>query len=197
MPQTPLAQKNHQAPKIAMIDHYDSFTYNLVYYLHALSCSVDVFAYDTCTLSMLLPYSHIIIAPGFGHPKDAKGSLEAIRHYAPTKKILGVCLGHQCIGVVFGGEIARLTEPMHGKSSVIDLLPCPLFAGLGDRLEVGRYHSLYVASLGEELVPLAFDSAGIVMALKHRDHDVYGVQFHPESVLSRGGMELLANFLRL
>ncbi|PAF45122.1 aminodeoxychorismate/anthranilate synthase component II [Helicobacter sp. 11S02596-1] len=183
--------------KIAMIDNYDSFTYNLVHYIEALDHSIDVFKNDAITLEALAPYSHILISPGFGSPKDAKISVGAIRHYAKSKKILGVCLGHQCIAEAFGGEVARLPEPIHGKACRIDLLPCALFAGLGTCLEVGRYHSLHVCSLGEELLGIAYDKNGVVMALKHRCYDIYGVQFHPESVLSFGGKKILENFLNL
>ncbi|PAF48906.1 hypothetical protein BKH41_04570 [Helicobacter sp. 12S02232-10] len=183
--------------KIAMIDNYDSFTYNLVHYIEALDQKIDVFKNDGIALKDLDSYSHILISPGFGNPQDAKINMDLIKHYAASKKILGVCLGHQCIAEAYGGKISRLFAPVHGKASIINLLPCALFEGLGSSLMVGRYHSLYVSSLGEELIALAYDNDGVIMALKHKLYDVYGVQFHPESVLSDGGKKILENFLKL
>lgn len=192
--------QKQKAVKVAIIDNYDSFTYNLVHYIEAMGYLVSVFLNDEITpnkIELLNPFTHLIISPGPGNPKDSKISIEAIRYYKEKKKILGVCLGHQCIAEAFGGKISRLKTPMHAKTSQILLKPCKLFKNLPQSISVGRYHSLYVSSLPSELFALAFDSEGILMALAHKTETIYGVQFHPESVLSEGGEIILRNFLEL
>ncbi|PAF52053.1 aminodeoxychorismate/anthranilate synthase component II [Helicobacter sp. 13S00477-4] len=183
--------------KIAMIDNYDSFTYNLIHYIEAMEYKIDVYKNDAIKLIDLQSYTHFLISPGFGSPKDSGICLDIIKYYSHQKKILGICLGHQCIAQVFDSTISPLSNPIHGKTSIITLKKSVLFKGLPVHLKVGRYHSLYVSSLGENLLPLAFSEDGILMALKHKVFDVYGVQFHPESILSEGGKTILQNFLSL
>lgn len=190
----------HKTPKVAIIDNYDSFTYNLAHYIEAIGYSFSVFLNDEITpkeIEILEPFTHIIISPGPGSPKESKISMDVIKHYKEKKKILGVCLGHQCIAQAFGGKISRLKTPMHAKMSRILLKPCELFKDLPQNISVGRYHSLYVSSLPSELLAIAVDSEGILMALKHKNKAIYGVQFHPESALSEGGEIILKNFLNL
>ncbi|PAF41493.1 aminodeoxychorismate/anthranilate synthase component II [Helicobacter sp. 11S03491-1] len=182
---------------IALIDNYDSFTYNLAHMIEMLGYTPDIYKSDQISLEKLRPYTHLIISPGFGNPKDAGISMETIKHYQTNKKILGVCLGHQCIAEVFGGKVSKLKMPIHGKASLIKIFPCPLFRGLPNEVKMGRYHSLHVSSLSSDLLPLGFSSDGILMALRHKDYEIYGVQFHPESILSTYGKELLKNFLDL
>jgi anthranilate synthase/aminodeoxychorismate synthase-like glutamine amidotransferase len=185
---------------IAVIDNYDSFTYNLVQYLGELGCDIQVFRNDAITPAELeaLNPSHIVISPGPGYPSDAGISMEVIRTLGPTRPVLGVCLGHQCIGEVFGGEVIRAPRLMHGKTSAIQHDQSSLFAGLPNPFDATRYHSLVVAEpLPDTLIATACADSGELMALRHRDYPIYGVQFHPESILTEGGKQLLKNFVSI
>ncbi len=184
---------------IAVIDNYDSFTYNLVQYLGELGCEVRVYRNDAVSVDELeaLNPSHVVISPGPGDPGDAGISTEAIRRLGPSRPVLGVCLGHQCIGAAFGGEIKRAPRLMHGKTSLVYHYGNDLFLGLPSPFEATRYHSLIVAEpLPAALKMTAFTSEGELMGLRHRTLPIYGVQFHPESILTAGGKQILKNFLR-
>ncbi len=184
---------------ILMIDNYDSFTYNLVQYLGELGEELLVKRNDQVTVQGIarLKPSSIVISPGPGRPADAGVSNELIRTFAGKIPILGVCLGHQCIGEVFGGEVIRAARPMHGKTSRIYHVKGALFAGLPNPFEATRYHSLIVKrdTLPKELAVTAWTAEKEIMGLQHRHLPVYGVQFHPESILTTVGKDLLKNFL--
>ncbi|MGC8782295.1 MAG: anthranilate synthase component II [Anaerolineae bacterium] len=185
---------------IAIIDNYDSFTYNLVQYLGELGAEVRVFRNDAISVEALdaLAPSHIVISPGPGDPSEAGISREVIRELGPRRPILGVCLGHQCIGDAFGGRVTRARRLVHGKTSPIYHYGEGLFRGLPSPFEATRYHSLIVAEpLPAELEVTAFTTEGEVMGLRHRRHPIFGVQFHPESILTQGGKQVLQNFLQL
>ncbi len=183
---------------IVVIDNYDSFTYNLVQYLGELGAQVRVFRNDRVTpdeLRALAP-SHIVISPGPGNPTEGGISNEVIREFYRTTPILGVCLGHQCIGHVFGGVVTNAPRLMHGKTSRIFHKGSGLYEGLPNPFEAGRYHSLIVQEpLPAELQVTAFTDIGEVMGLQHKQYPLFGVQFHPESVLTPHGKQLLKNFL--
>ena len=186
---------------ILMIDNYDSFTYNLVQYLGELGQKLIVKRNDAVTIPAIkrLVPSSIVISPGPGRPSDAGISNELIKTFAGTIPILGVCLGHQCIGEVFGGDVVRAQRPMHGKTSRIYHTKTRLFAGLPDPFEATRYHSLIVKreTLPVQLAVTAWTKEREIMGLEHRRFPVYGVQFHPESILTSVGKDLLKNFLKL
>ena len=186
---------------IAVIDNYDSFTYNLVQYLGTLGAEVVVRRNDAVTVDELkaMAPEGLLVSPGPGEPKDAGISEAAIRAFAGEVPILGVCLGHQAIGEVFGGRVVRAPRLMHGKTSPILHKGRGLFAGLDNPFEATRYHSLIVEKEGlpEALEPIAWTPEGELMGLKHRDHETWGVQFHPESVLTAQGLRLIENFLTL
>jgi anthranilate synthase/aminodeoxychorismate synthase-like glutamine amidotransferase len=187
---------------LAVIDNYDSFTYNLVQYLGELGAEVCVFRNDSLTIEELdrLNPSHIVISPGPGYPSDAGISKDVIRHVAANsapRPLLGVCLGHQCIGEVFGGKVVRAPRLMHGKTSPIYHYGGDLFQGVPSPFEATRYHSLIVADLPAELQATAFTTEGELMAIKHRSLPIYGVQFHPESILTAAGKQILRNFLSI
>jgi anthranilate synthase component II len=187
------------APRVLVIDNYDSFVYNLVQYLGELGAEPLVHRHDELTRDEIvaLDPDAVLISPGPGRPEDAGLSNEVIRHFAGRRPVLGVCLGHQCIGQVFGGEVVRAPEIMHGKTSLIRHDGTGVFAGLPRPFEATRYHSLVVerSSVPPELEITAWTDDGIVMGLRHRDHAVEGVQFHPESILTGCGHDLLRNFL--
>ncbi|MGH7762286.1 MAG: anthranilate synthase component II [Candidatus Dormibacteraceae bacterium] len=182
---------------IAVVDNYDSFTYNLVQYLAELASEPKVFRNDEVTVEELGAFDGIVISPGPGTPEDAGVSTAAIRELSGKVPILGVCLGHQCLGQAFGGRVVR-NEPAHGKTSWIRHDNSGVMAGVTDPFEATRYHSLIVErdSVPEELVVTAWTADGMVMGLRHRRHPTYGVQFHPESVLTKEGKKILANFAR-
>jgi anthranilate synthase/aminodeoxychorismate synthase-like glutamine amidotransferase len=186
---------------IAVIDNYDSFTYNLVQYLGTLGAEVHVRRNDQTTVAELqaLPLEGLLISPGPGEPKDAGISEEALLAFSGKVPVLGVCLGHQALGEVFGGKVIRAPRLMHGKTSPIMHKGRGLFAGLDNPFEATRYHSLIVDkdSLPAVLEPVAWTPEGELMGLKHVEHETWGVQFHPESVLTRQGMKLIENFLTL
>ena len=185
---------------LLVLDNYDSFTYNLVQYFGELGADPVVKRNDAITLDEVeaMRPSKIVISPGPGTPADAGISMELIRRFGPRIPILGVCLGHQCIGEVFGGKVVRAERLMHGKTSPIRHDGKGVFQGLPNPFEATRYHSLIVEkdSVGKDLVVCADTVEGEIMGLRHREYPVHGVQFHPESILSREGKELLANFLK-
>ena len=183
---------------IAVIDNYDSFTYNLVQYLGEMGSQVQVFRNDAITVEQLdaLNPSHIVISPGPGVPSDAGVSGEIILKLGSKRPLLGVCLGHQCIGEVFGGKVVRAGRLMHGKTSPIYHYGDVLFQGVASPFEATRYHSLIVCEpLPEVLQATAFTKEGELMALRHKTYPIYGVQFHPESILTTSGKQILHNFL--
>ena len=189
------------APRVVVVDNYDSFVYNLVQYLGELGAEPIVRRNDEVDLAALraLDPDALLISPGPGGPADAGISCEAIRLLGGAGlPVLGVCLGHQCIGEVFGGEVVRAPELMHGKISPIAHAGKGVFAGLPDPFEATRYHSLAVepSSLPDALEVSARAPDGTIMGLRHRSLPIEGVQFHPESILTRVGHELLGNFLR-
>lgn len=183
---------------IAVIDNYDSFTYNLVQYLGELGAEVCVFRNDAVTpedLDRLAP-SHIVISPGPGMPADAGISTEVITRHGTRRPVLGVCLGHQCIGEAFGGRVVRAPRLMHGKTSPIYHYGGGIFQGVSSPFEATRYHSLIVADpLPDVLEATAFTKEGELMGLAHRQYPIFGVQFHPESILTGAGKKILQNFL--
>lgn len=183
---------------LAMIDNYDSFTYNLAQLFGELGQEVRVFRNDAIGVEELdaLQPERIVISPGPGDPGDAGVSNEVIRQLGPKIPLLGVCLGHQCIGAVFGGQVVRAPRLMHGKTSPIYHYGEDLFAELPSPFDATRYHSLVVAEpLPEALKPTAFTRTGELMGLRHKTYPVFGVQFHPESILTEAGRKLLKNFL--
>ena len=184
--------------KILVIDNYDSFTYNLVHYLEDLGCEVTVKRNDQLSLNEVADYDKIVLSPGPGIPDEA-GLLKAIiKEYAPTKSILGVCLGQQAIGEVFGGSIVNLDEVYHGVATNVTIIVDDesMFKGLDETIEVGRYHSWVVdPNLPDELEATSVDENGQIMSLRHKIYDVKGVQYHPESVLTPYGKQILGNWL--
>jgi anthranilate synthase/aminodeoxychorismate synthase-like glutamine amidotransferase len=184
---------------ILVIDNYDSFTYNLVQFLGEIGAELQVFRNDQITVDHIrdLQPSHIVISPGPGTPDDAGVSLDVIRELGATTPILGVCLGHQCIGQAYGGVVTRADRLMHGKTSMIYHKSDTLFTGVPSPFEATRYHSLIVEekTLPESLMITAFTDDGENMAMRHREHPVIGVQFHPESILTNYGPRLLKNFM--
>lgn len=186
---------------ILVLDNFDSFVYNLARYLQRLGQETLVVRNDAIDVSgvrQLQPQA-IVISPGPCTPQQAGCSLEVVRHLHTELPMLGVCLGHQVIGEALGGKVVRAPQPMHGRTSLIHHRGDDLFAGLPSPLSVCRYHSLVVdeASLPDCLEATARTTDGVVMALAHRTLPVYGVQFHPEAILTEGGFEILENFLRL
>jgi anthranilate synthase/aminodeoxychorismate synthase-like glutamine amidotransferase len=186
---------------IAVIDNYDSFTYNLVQYVGTLGVDVVVRRNDAVTPAELLAMAPegLIVSPGPGEPRDAGVSEDAIRALSGKVPILGVCLGHQALGEVFGGRVIRAGRLMHGKTSPILHKGRGLFAGLDNPFEATRYHSLIVErdTLPDVLEAVAWTPEGELMGLKHKTHETWGVQFHPESVLTTQGLKLVENFLTL
>ena len=185
--------------KTVIIDNYDSFTYNLAHLVKELGTEVDVLRNDKFELEELEKYDKIILSPGPGIPEEAGLLLEVIRTYAGRKPILGVCLGEQAIGQAFGGKLTNLSEVFHGIQTNVKIKNKDyIFSGLPTEIPVGRYHSWVVDTDGfpEELVITAISSEGQIMALKHREYDVHGIQFHPESVLTPDGKQIVSNWLK-
>lgn len=186
---------------LLMIDNYDSFTFNIVQYFCQLGEDVQVHRNDKISLEEIeaLQPARIVISPGPCTPEEAGISVEAITHFAGKIPILGVCLGHQSIGAAFGGNVVRSGSLMHGKTSPIHHDGRELFAGLPNPFQATRYHSLIVerSTLPECLETTAWVENGEIMGLRHKTLPIWGVQFHPESILTERGMELLANFLRI
>jgi anthranilate synthase/aminodeoxychorismate synthase-like glutamine amidotransferase len=187
---------------ILVIDNYDSFTYNLVQYLGELGTQPFVRRNNEVTLDEIaaLKPERIVISPGPGRPEQAGIALDVIKRFGPTIPLLGVCLGHQAIGMAFGGSVVRANAPMHGKTSTISHDRQGLFAGMATPLTVARYHSLVVDRKGwpDELeISAQTEDDSTVMALRHRKYPIHGVQFHPESIMTRDGHHLLRNFLKV
>jgi len=187
---------------LLLIDNFDSFTFNLAQYLGELGADVLVQrnnAIDLDEIARLQP-THIVISPGPGRPEQAGISMDAIRRFAPSIPMLGVCLGHQAMGAAFGGQVIRANQLMHGKASIVEHDGRGVFAGLTEPFSAGRYHSLMVADQSWpdtlEVAARASDT-GTVMGLRHRQWPMHGVQFHPESVLTTEGRRILRNFLEL
>ncbi len=186
-------------PVIAVIDNYDSFTYNLVQMIAALGADIRVFRNDAVTVDEVVAMkpNGIVVSPGPGYPDTAGISIEVIRRCSGKQPLLGVCLGHQSLAMAFGARICGARRIMHGKTSMITYTDSPLYAGLKNPFPAGRYHSLaaQLDSLPPELVVDATSEDGEIMGIHHSAHPSYGVQFHPESVLTPGGKRLLRNFL--
>ena len=187
--------------KILVVDNYDSFTYNLVQYLGQLGCSVEVYRNDEIGLSDIqgIAPDRIVISPGPGVPKDAGISLSLVKEFAGEIPILGVCLGHQVIGEAFGGTVVEATELMHGKISQIYHEQDSILAGLPSPFKATRYHSLVLSrqALPEFLLVNAWTDRDVIMGVRHSEYAIFGVQFHPESVMTPEGMKILENFLGL
>ena len=187
---------------IVVIDNYDSFTYNLVQYLGELGADVRVRRNNQVTLGEVeaMAPEQILISPGPGRPENAGITTDVIRRFGPRTPILGVCLGHQAIGLVYGGIVCRATVPMHGKTSTVVHDSKGVFSGITEPFQAGRYHSLVISA---DNVPRDLEIAartqedGTIMAVRHRTYPVHGVQFHPESVLTEEGRKILRNFLDL
>ena len=188
---------------VLMIDNYDSFTYNIVQYCRELGADLKVIRNDEMNVEEIkaLDPEKIILSPGPATPDDAGITLDVIREFSDTVPIFGICLGHQSIAQVFGGEVVRAKNMMHGKTSQVKIThKTPIFDDIPDTFRATRYHSLSVnkENLPEEIIPTAFsDDDGEIMALEIKDRPIYGVQFHPESIMSEHGHEMLDNFLKL
>jgi anthranilate synthase/aminodeoxychorismate synthase-like glutamine amidotransferase len=185
---------------VLVIDNYDSFTYNLVQYLGELGAQIRVRRNDEITTGEIeaMQPAQIVISPGPGRPEDAGVTMDVIRRFGPTIPVLGVCLGHQAIGVVYGSTVCRATTPMHGKTSTIEHDGKGVFAGITAPFQAGRYHSLIISAsaVSADLeVAARTREDGTIMAVRHRRYPVHGVQFHPESVLTDEGRRILKNFL--
>ncbi len=185
--------------KVLMVDNYDSFTYNIVQYFGELGAQVQVVRNDELSVAELasLDFEHLVISPGPCSPAEAGISVEAIRHFAGKRPILGVCLGHQSIGAAFGGKIIRAQQLMHGKTSEIHTTQEGVFAQLPERFTVNRYHSLAIerSTCPADLEVTAWTEDGEIMGVRHKHMAIEGVQFHPESILTEHGHAMLKNFL--
>lgn len=183
--------------RVLVIDNYDSFTYNLVHYLEELGCEVVVKRNDQLALEEVDAFEKIVLSPGPGIPDEAGLLKEIIARYAPEKSIFGVCLGQQAIAEVFGGRLLNLDQVYHGVATSIKIThPDTLFKGIPEEIAVGRYHSWVVdPNLPEALLATSYDSQGQLMSIRHKEYDVSAVQFHPESVLTPHGKQILENWL--
>lgn len=187
---------------ILIVDNYDSFTYNLYQYIGKFNEDIQVFRNDKITLEEIekLAPTHIIVSPGPKYPKDAGISIDTIKYFSGKIPILGVCLGHQSIGEAYGSKVIKAKHILHGKQSTIRVdNKAPLFKGLSSHITAGRYHSLIVEkeSLTDELKVIAEDENGEIMGLMHKEYPVFGVQFHPESILTEKGEMIIKNFLEV
>ncbi len=184
---------------ILVIDNYDSFTYNLVHYLEDLNCKVSVLRNDEFDIEEVAKFDKILLSPGPGLPSDAGLLKEVIQKYAASKSILGVCLGQQAIGEVFGGKLTNLEKVYHGVSSKVQIIVNdePLFNDLENEIEVGRYHSWVISkeNFPDDLEITSIDENGEIMSIRHKFYDVKGVQYHPESILTPNGKKILQNWI--
>lgn len=192
----------HLSMKILVFDNYDSFTYNLVHYLEKVNenASIEIHRNDKINLREIEPFDKILLSPGPGLPKDAGILKDVIKTYAPSKSILGICLGQQAIAEVYGGTLRNLQEVFHGVATPVNVVKSDvLFKGLPETFNVGRYHSWVVnnADLPVELEVTCTDGVGNIMGLRHKTYDVRGVQFHPESVLTEFGLEMIGNWVNM
>ena len=186
--------------KILLIDNYDSFTYNLYHYLSSLGCKVDIYRNDKIKIDQIInkQYQKIVISPGPGNPNQAGSCIKIVKYFYKKIPILGVCLGHQIIGQVFGSKIVEAKKIMHGKTSQIKHRGSGVFKGIQKVISATRYHSLIIdrKSLAKELIITAETKDKIIMGVMHKKYNVHGVQFHPESIKTPHGMKLLKNFLK-
>ena len=186
--------------KILLIDNYDSFTYNLYHYLSSLKCNVEVYRNNKITIDQIKrkKFDKIVISPGPGYPKDSGYCPKIVKYFSPKIPILGVCLGHQIIGQVFGSKIIHAKKLMHGKLSVIKHNNKGILKGLNKTFEATRYHSLIVdkKNLGKNLIITAETKNKVIMGIMHKKYSVHGIQFHPESIKTRLGIKILKNFLK-
>ncbi len=199
-----MKQKKSSIPqkKILIIDNYDSFTYNLVQYVKELTnAQVDVYRNDAISLAEIDPYDTIIFSPGPGLPEQAGIMIDAIKYYAPHKKMLGVCLGHQAIGMAFGSRLQNLKKVYHGVQTPVQISKKndPVFKDISPVTDVGRYHSWVInpETLSAELEVTAKSDDGQIMAIKHKKYPVWGLQFHPESIMTEEGKKMIQNFLEI
>ena len=184
--------------KVLVIDNYDSFTYNLVHYMEDLDYEVNVVRNDEFSMDFVEKFDKILISPGPGIPDEAGQTKELIKRFYSTKSIMGVCLGHQAIGEVFGGKLKNLDSVFHGVATDIKIVSeDKVFKNIPKKIKVGRYHSWVVEKLNDNLEVLASDNDGNIMALRHKNYKVWGVQFHPESILTEYGKDILKNWLEL
>lgn len=194
-----MSNSQQPSPKILVIDNYDSFTFNLVHLLQECGHDATVWRNDKFDLAEVAAFDKILLSPGPGIPEEAGLLLDVIRKYGPSKSILGICLGQQAIAEVYGGSLYNLSRPVHGTATPLYIIDAeePLFHGLPDSFAVGRYHSWAVSCDGfpESLRITAKDEQGAIMALSHKSYDVRGLQFHPESVLTQFGKEMISNWL--
>lgn len=185
--------------KILVIDNYDSFVYNLVHYLEELDCEINVVRNDSFSLEEVDLYDKILLSPGPGIPDNAGLLKQVIKQYASTKSILGICLGMQAISEVFGGTIKNLNQVFHGVATKAKIIVNnePLYKGLGNEFEIGRYHSFIVSkeSFPDSLEITAIDEQGLIMSLRHKLYNLRGVQFHPESILTPKGKQIIKNWV--
>ena len=185
---------------LLLIDNYDSFTYNLFQFIGHFEKNIKVVRNDKITIDEIedMNPQHIVLSPGPKTPKEAGICIDVIKHFYKTKPILGICLGHQSIGEAFGGVVKHAKELYHGKSSVIDVNDDPIFKGIDGSIQVARYHSLIVE---KDTLPVNLDVLseykGEIMAMKHKSYPVYGLQFHPESIMTEKGLKLIENFLKI
>ena len=186
--------------KILLLDNYDSFTYNLYHYFSSLGCSVDVYRNDKISIQQITKkkYKKIVISPGPGTPDQSGLCPQIVKHFAPQIPILGVCLGHQIIGQVFNSKIINAKEIMHGKTSEIKHNNSSIFKGIKSNFKATRYHSLVIdrKNLGRNLLITAETKDNIIMGIMHKNFNVHGVQFHPESIKTLSGLKILSNFLK-
>lgn len=186
--------------RVLIIDNYDSFTHTIALYFRELGYACAVIQSDSFTHPSdlrFLRFSHLVISPGPNSPKEASSSVEAIKYFKKRKPILGICLGHQCIAYAFGGQISRLKSPTHAKLQTLHYAKSPIFSKLKKHPTICLYHSLFVSQCPKNCEVIAYDSRGIIMAIAHKKLPIYGVQFHPEAVLSQCGKQILRNFMRL
>lgn len=189
--------------RVLLIDNYDSFTYNIVYYLKELGAKVKVVKNDFAKAKKAIKYANkfdkIIISPGFGTPDDSGVCMDIIKALGAKKQILGICLGHQCLAKAFGAEVVRMPHPFHGVSVECEFSKSTLFKGVKKPLKIALYNSLCVENTAEFdiLADIKVENKSIIMAIKHKKYSCYGVQFHPESILQEQGKKILKNFLNL
>lgn len=181
---------------ILIIDNYDSFTYNLVHYFEALNCKVKVVRNDALTGNFLKDFQKIVLSPGSGLPKEANGLMPFLKKYYATKSILGICLGQQAIAELFGGQLKELPKVKHGVScTIIHNENDIIYHAIPKEFEAGLYYSWYITNLPKSIIPTSFSKEGIIMSIKHKEHDIRAVQYHPESIMTTYGKEILKNWV--